>query len=377
MTEAMLPAGNVRVLHAIAPGPVGGAETAVLSLVQGLKDADVPVVIVALADSSSAPFVERVRDAGVPIEVVPASGRTYWRDWAGIRAAVRRHGLTLIHTHGYRADMMGLLAARADGVRCLATAHGFTGGDRKNRLNQRLAITALRRHDAVVSVSTPLAAVLAQAGIRADRIQTIPNAWRAPSQRVLDRSLARESLALPATGPVVGWVGRLSPVKGADVAVAAMSAVATPGTQFVFLGDGPERAALGRQVTQLGLQSRVRFAGARPDAASLLSAFDALVLSSRSEGTPMVLLEAIHAGTPIVATAVGGVPDLLGAAGGLLVPPEDPAALAVAIDTVLARPADAHARTVTARARIAENFDASIWVARHIALYHRLLENRS
>src|SRR4249920_1929758 len=110
MTEAMLPAGNVRVLHAIAPGPVGGAETAVLSLVQGLKDADVPVVIVALADSSSAPFVERVRDAGVPIEVVAASGRTYWRDWAGIRAAVRHHGLTLIHTHGYRADMMGLLA---------------------------------------------------------------------------------------------------------------------------------------------------------------------------------------------------------------------------------------------------------------------------
>jgi glycosyltransferase involved in cell wall biosynthesis len=373
----MLPAGNVRVLHAIAPGPVGGAETAVLSLVQGLKDADVPVVIVALADSSSAPFVERVRDAGVPIEVVRASGRTYWRDWAGIRAAVRHHGLTLIHTHGYRADMMGLLAARTTGVRCLATAHGFTGGDRKNRLNQRLAITALKRHDAVVSVSAPLATVLAKAGIRPERIQTIPNAWRVPSERALDRSVARESLALPATGPVIGWVGRLSPVKGADVAVAAMSAVTTPGLQLVFIGDGPERAALGRQVVQLGLQSRVRFAGARPDAASLLGAFDALVLSSRSEGTPMVLLEASHAGTPIVATAVGGVPDLLGAAGGLLVPPEDPAALAAAIDTVFARPADAHARVASARARIADNYDASVWVGRHVALYHRLLENRS
>ena len=112
----------------------------------------------------------------------------------------------------------------------------------------------------------------------------------------------------------------------------------------MFVGDGPERAALVAQAAALGIASRVHFTGMVPEASSILPAFDALVLSSRSEGTPMVLLETIHAGVPIVASAVGGVPDLVPAGSALLVPPNDPVALASAIDQALADPGAARTR---------------------------------
>ena len=174
-------------------------------------------------------------------------------------------------------------------------------------------------------------------GVPADRIATIPNAWRPPSVAA-PRPCRVHAPAWVSTGtvPLLGWVGRLSHVKGADIALAALARLRNDSARLVFVGDGPDRPALEAQAAALGVASRVRFAGMVPQASSILPAFDALVLSSRSEGTPMILLETIHAGVPIVASAVGGVPDLLPAGTALLVPPNDPAALATAMDEVLA-----------------------------------------
>ncbi len=282
----------------------------------------------------------------------------------------------MVHTHGYRADMMGLLAARSERLPSLATAHGFTLGSRKNRLNQWLAVRALRKHDAVIAVSDPLAATLCALGVAAERVVPIRNAWLPPGAPLLSRAEARARLHLGGDAPVLGWVGRLSPEKGADIAIAAMARLARADTQLAFVGEGRERQALQAQVALLGLGSRVHFAGTVPDAATVLTAFDALVLSSRTEGTPMILLEAIHAGVPIIASAVGGVPDLLAPGTGLLVPPEDPAALAGAIDQLLSNPAAAGARALAARARVSEHFSPAEWVTRHLAVYQRVMERR-
>ena len=377
MNPQLLPHGNVRVLQVIAPGAVGGAESAVLGLSRGLVEAGAQVVIAALADASSGPFIDRARAAGLSVVVLDSPGRNYLRDWYGLRRAVREHRIDVVHTHGYRADMMGLLAADSERVPSLATAHGFTLGSRKNRLNQWLAVRALRRHDAVIAVSDPLSATLRSLGIAAERVVPIRNAWQPPPGPLASRTEARARLQLADDAPVLGWVGRLSPEKGADIAIAAMVLLSHTDCHLAFVGDGRWRPALEAQVAAAGLGSRVHFLGMVPDAAAMLPAFDALVLSSRTEGTPMVLLEAIHAHVPIIASAVGGVPDLLPAGTGLLVPSEDPVALAGAIDQVLADPATAHARAAAAAASVAARFSPSEWVSRHLAVYQRLMEQHA
>ena len=374
MEPLVWPGGNVRVLHTIAPGPVGGAESAVLGLSRGLAEAGAAVVVAALADASSGPFIDRARAMGLPVEVLHSPGRNYLRDWSGLRRIIRERRIQVVHTHGYRADMMGLLAARSERRACLATAHGFTLGSRRNRLNQWLAVRALQRHDVVIAVSDPLAATLRSLGVDAARVVPIRNAWRPPLEPLPSRAEARSTLGLEGERPLLGWVGRLSHEKGADIAVAATARLAHADAHLAFVGDGRERQALEAQVAALGLGGRVHFMGMMPEAAMLLPAFDALVLSSRTEGTPMILLEAIHAGVPIIASAVGGVPAMLSHGAGVLVPPEDAEALAHAIDQVLSDPVAAAARVVAARAQVAASYSPEEWVAQHLSLYQRLME---
>ncbi|HEX5632956.1 MAG TPA: glycosyltransferase, partial [Gemmatimonadales bacterium] len=231
---------------------------------------------------------------------------------------------------------------------------------------------ALRRHDAVIAVSAPLADELAARGVRRDRLVLVRNAWRPPGE-LPSREAARALLGIPAGERVAGWVGRLAWVKAPELALAALAAMGRDDVRLSFVGDGPDRAALEAAARSLGLAGRVRFHGMLAEAWRTLPAFDALLLSSRSEGTPMVLLEAMHAGVPIVATAVGGVPDLLGDAAARLVPPGDAAALGAALADTLDDARGAQARVQVARARLQNDFSPDEWIARHVDLYRRLV----
>lgn len=233
---------------------------------------------------------------------------------------------------------------------------------------------ALKRDDAVIAVSQPLADDLAGRGVPPARIDVIPNAWRPPSSPPLDRAAARGALGLAGNGPYLGWVGRLSHVKGADLAIEALAQLRSSDATLVFVGDGPERAALESLATSLGVGDRVRFAGMVAGASTVLAAFDLLVLSSRSEGTPMILLEAMHSQLPIVAAAVGGIPDLLRPSDAVLVPGNDPPALAAGIAAALSDPASAMARAGLAAERVQSSFSAGAWVDRHRAVYQRVME---
>ena len=135
------------------------------------------------------------------------------------------------------------------------------------------------------------------------------------------------------------------------------------------IGNGIMRTALQAQAHGLGLNGRLHWHGAVPDAGSLLAAFDVCVLSSRTEGTPMVLFEAIAAGVPVVATLVGGVPDVVSPSEAALVPSEDPVALAAAIRAVYRDPAPARARAAAARARLEREHSVAAWLGRYEAIY--------
>jgi glycosyltransferase involved in cell wall biosynthesis len=277
----------------------------------------------------------------------------------------------VVHTHGYRADLQAGAVARRLGLATVSTVHGFTGGDWKNRLYERLQERALRRFDAVVAVSRPLAGRLRSRGVPAERLVSIPNAWHR-SGYALTRTEARQRLGLGQGDFVVGWVGRLSAEKGADVLVDALPSMKENAISCCLIGDGPERISLERRVAALGLERRVHWSGARPGAWRLMPAFDALALSSRSEGTPIVLFEAMDAGIPIVATRVGGVPDVLSEREAWLVDPERPDALAGAIRHLHADREEAARRARAARVRLEADYRIEPFLDAYEALYGSL-----
>jgi glycosyltransferase involved in cell wall biosynthesis len=184
----------------------------------------------------------------------------------------------------------------------------------------------------------------------------------------MTRAAARRILGLADTVLVAGWVGRLSREKGADVMLDALSQSDTA-WRLSVIGEGQERERLGEQATELGIADRIQWHGAVPNAGALMPAFDAFALSSRTEGTPIALFEAMHANVPIVATQVGGVPDVVTSRHALLVPPEDPGAIAEALAELRGEPSAATARSSRARDRLLKEFSAEAWLDAVEAVY--------
>jgi glycosyltransferase involved in cell wall biosynthesis len=362
------------IAHITAPGAFGGLERVVSGLTAALASRDADVLLVAVLEPSvpTPAWIAPLSAAGVRVEVLQVGARDYLGERRQVRSLLKRHGVQVIHTHGYRPDLVHGDHARRSGLRTVSTVHGFTRtGGLKGRLNEWLQLRALRRFDAVVAVSIPLIETLTSVGVSTERIVLIPNAISGAS-RPLDRAASRAALSLPPGGRAVGWVGRMSYEKAPVAMLEAFARTRTDGVTLCFIGDGPEREECRERAQSLGVAARVHFAGALPDAARFLPAFDVLGLSSLTEGTPMVLLEAGLAGVPIVATQVGGVPDLLGD-GAHLVPVDDAAALANAIDAVLADPHAAAVRAAALRTRLETESSADAWVARHLELYQRLI----
>jgi len=359
-----------KILHILAPGEVGGLESVVRSLASAQQAQGHLVAVAAVVDRESPehPWITAARAEGIPVYPCPIPPRAYHKERAAIARICRTLGPEIVHTHGYRPDVLAGGVARRLGHGTVTTVHGFTGGGIRNRFYEWLQLRAFRRFGAVVAVARPLGERLAAAGVPRERLHVIPNAYEAPGPP-LGRDAARTILGVPPEGYRLGWAGRLSREKGADVLVEALGLLRDLPIALSVLGTGREAAALAGRAGALGVSERVQWHGTVPDAARLLPAFDCFVLSSRTEGTPMVLFEAMAAGVPVVATAVGGVPDIVSAEEALLVPPESPAALAGAIRAVYADPAAAAARARAARRRLDRDYGVAGWVARYDATY--------
>ena len=360
---------RANVLHLIAPGEVGGAESVVRSLASRQRALGARVTVAAVVPSARAAsgFVDALERSRVEATRVVVGGRDYRREQKIIASICEELRPDILHSHGYRTDVIDALYLRRK-MPIVTTVHGFTGGDLRNRLYQWVQCRAYRRFDAVVAVSQPLVRQL-EGQIDSRCLHLLPNAY-SRDEEVLSRATARATLGLSNDDFVVGWVGRLSPEKGPDVLVEAFRNSEMPGNvHAVFLGDGPLAMPLQERAAHLGLAQRISWMGCVPNAGRLLRAFDVIVLSSRTEGTPMVLLEAMAAGTPIIATRVGGVPDLLPARTALLISPESPVELRDAIREVLADPEEAMSRAEAARRHLDAEYQADAWVDEYEQAY--------
>lgn len=324
-------------------------------------------------EAENHPFVTNLRALGVPVTIIEVGSKHYLKEYRALRRLISRLSPAIVHTHGYRADLIGGLAARGSNVPAVSTVHGFTGGSWRNQINEKLQLLAVRRSAAAIAVSRPLVDRLAAEGVPRERIHLVPNAIASASS--LSRLEARRRLDLSTDGFVVGWVGRLSPEKGPDVMLHAL-ALSAPDCQLSVIGEGPERDSLRSLAEQSGIASRVVFHGEVASAASVMSAFDAIVISSRTEGTPITLLEAMSLGVPVIATNVGGIPDVVTDAEAVLVEAENPRAIANAITEVRSNLVATRNRAEAARSRVHSRYGVQRWMTLITAAYKSALSKR-
>lgn len=285
-------------------------------------------------------LVARFRAAGVASRSCTGLGE--------VLAALReqREPRPLLNSHNFKGLVLGWVAATLLRLPMVATQHGFTPSSRKQRLYTRLSLLLCRsrRIAKVVCVAESIKAIHRRAGVAEAKLQVIPNGLP-------------EATAVPARPHgdgrwLAGYVGRLSQEKGPDLFLDSLIPLCQrhPRLDAVMLGDGPERGVLQARIDAAGLTGRIRLAGFQLDMRAWMAQLDALVISSRTEGTPMILLEAMQDGVPVVAFGVGGIPDVIEhGRSGLLAKPLATDELGSQLEALLLEPQQA--RELVAQAR--------------------------
>ena len=285
-------------------------------------------------------FLNEVRSAGFDATRLE-------HDSPHLRAAIRElvaliHKLnaTILFTHTYKPNLLGRLAARKAGIPHVVVSRGWTGENWKVRAYEKLDRLNLRFADRVVAVSNGQADKIRKAGVPENRIVVIRNAARlgAFEKRTNGRAELLNHFGDVRPSHIILAAGRLSLEKGFDVLIDAASQVVQdhPRVGFIIFGDGVEREALENRIRKLGLQSHVVLAGFTNRLDRYLPHADLIVLPSRTEGLPNVALEASAAGVPVVATAVGGTPEVVAdGETGFLVPSDDAETMAERIGQLL------------------------------------------
>lgn len=370
---------RIAVVHVIGGGEFGGAERHVLNLVTRLDPA---AFAPRVACGYEGRLARTLREAGVPVFVPP-------RGLGGLpalAAELRAAGAAVVHTHGVRGNFFGRLAAWEAGTPAIVTTvHSHFDLDYPEvakrtayRLLEGLTAPAVTRF---VAVSKALAALLVRRGTDPGRIRVIPNG--------VDTGVFRPDPAAPARlralagagegARLVGVVARLHPVKGHDLFLRAAAALLggppdLPDVRFLVVGAGEPayRRELEALAARLGLGPRVAFLGERADVPALLAGLDVAVVPSRFEGFSLSVLEAMACGVPVVATAVGAVPEIVvDGANGLLVPGGDAVKLAGAVGALLRDRALA-GRLARAGLETAGRYTVEAFARRTEALYREL-----
>jgi glycosyltransferase involved in cell wall biosynthesis len=322
----------------------------------------------------SAPFLEAVRSRGFDAYRPHA-------DFPRVRAAVgetacllRELACDVLLCHGYKATILGRLAARRIGIPAIAVSRGWTGESRRVRFYEWLDRRNLPHMDHVVCVSHGQAEKVRRwCRVPGSRLSVIHNSARLAAFESCDPTARNRLLAhFPeGTGQVVLAAGRLSPEKGFTVLLEAASAICSqnPTAGIAIFGEGCLRGELERRVSELGLAERVVLPGFRSDLDALIGAADVVVLPSFTEGLPNVAMEAGAAGVPVVATAVGGTPEVI-AAGvtGFLVPPASPGAIAARVNELLRDPRLRACMGSAARERMKREFTFEAQAAAYLRL---------
>jgi sugar transferase (PEP-CTERM/EpsH1 system associated) len=367
----------VNVLHLITELDTGGAQTALLRLLTGL-DRDRFSSTVACLYNGDGAVAQRIRALGVPVTDLGMTAKWRWDALWRLCRLLRREHPTILHTWMFHANFAGRIVGRLARVPIVVTSRRNVniGGTLREFLNRWTA----RLADRVIAVcEMARQAEIERARVSPDKVVTIHNGVDTREFVALDAraaTRARRAFGIPAGAPLVGAAGRLHRQKGFADLITALAQVRErfPAVRLLLVGDGELRGDLEAHAQALGLSEVVVFAGLRTDIPEILAGLDLFALPSLWEGLPNVVLEAMAAGLPVAATAVGGTPEIVvDGVTGILVPPQDPEVLAQAITRLLGDPGLRHRMGQAGQERVAQRFTVERMVEQTERLYERLL----
>jgi glycosyltransferase involved in cell wall biosynthesis len=328
-------------------------------------------------------FIETAKAQGTPIEVIEEAGLYDTRVLTALNAITDRLQPGIIQTHAVKSHFLVRYSGVARRFPWVAFHHGYTWPTIRARLYNQLDRWSLRTARKVVTVSAPFRDQLTARGVNREQIEIIHNAispdWGRQARDIENTAGLRKQLGIGEDSRVILTVGRLSREKDHATLLEALREVRREHkAHLLIVGEGPERPAIDAAIRRLGLEGAVTLTGQQPSAEPYYAIASAAALSSLSEGSPNVLLEAMAAGVPVAATNVGGIPEIVSNdESALLVPPRDPAALSRAISRLL-QPDQALAQSLVTRARllIQERHTPEARVQRLAGIYREVLESR-
>ncbi len=367
----------VPILHLITELSTGGAQKALARLLACMDQQRFDSAVVCLYNGDKA-VAQEIRALNIPVTDLGMSAKwrldALWR----LYRLLRRERPVILHTWMFHANIPGRVLGRLAGVPIIISSERTMG--QEGPIRRWLNRTTAPLTDRVVCVSKSVADFAARViGIPPAKLVVIPNGIPLGDFRPGDQAKARATLEMPPSALVVGAVGRLQPVKGIHYLLEAFARLASdhPEAILLLVGDGPQRAQLERLARHVGGSERVCFLGSRSDVPRLLQAMDIFVLPSIWEGMPNAALEAMAAGLPTVATAVGGTPEVVvDGVTGLLAPPCNPDALAQAIARLLRNPDLRRKMGQAGQERVEQHFSIKETVRRTETLYEALLREK-
>jgi len=372
----------LNVFHLIAPTHFGGAEKVVLNLAESIDRSRFNIVIGAFVNVHfpKNDFVARIREKQVPLKVFWLKRTCDVGNIPRIAKFIRSRDIDILHTHGYRSDIVGLLAARITSRPIIATIHGFVPINARLRLYEQADLIALRFFDRILPVSDRIGESLCRSGIGRDRITTVRNAVDINEPgRLGDLRESRHPLKRSDRDVLIGIVGRLSPEKNIPgfLDVARRLAEKYGRLKFVIVGDGPERSCLEGLTMRMKLDGRVRFTGFVEEMERIYMALDILVISSSMEGIPLTALEAMRHGIPVVSTRVGGIPEIIEhGVNGLIVDAGDMEGLGREVESLVMDSGKYLAISQSARERVRREFNRSLWIEKIQNCYESVINTR-
>ncbi len=364
------------ILHIIGGGEIGGAEQHVLTLLNGIDRHRFTPQLICLTHG---PFAALARESNIPAKTFPMRFPLDLFPLPGIIHRLRQEKINLVHTHGSRGNLLGRLGARWLGLPCITTVHSSLAHDYLSPWSARVALgldrLTISLTTGIITVSEYLAKEVAARGGR--NIETIYNGQPLISLEnpASSRHRFRLQWGIPADALILGTIGRLHPTKGQIYFIKAAARLRSkfPKLHLLLIGDGPLRQELEFELKQSAVP--YTFTGYLPQAYQALPAMDLFVLPSVSEGMGLVLLETMEAGVPIVASAVGGIPEVIRSGkDGLLVLPGDVTGLSDACAKIIGNPDLAKSLVESGRVRRSE-FSLEKMISKTEQLYTRILKS--
>lgn len=373
-------ARKIRVLHLGSPTGLYGAERWILALVNNIDRDGIHSEIAVVHDDPglSADICKEAQKIGIPATIFEAYGRFNWSAVKQVRAHIIKNRLDVLHTHGYKTDVIGVLAARGTDCKTISTPHGWsTDAGWKLRIYEAIDRGTFCFFDRVVPLSEDLYKGLGAIPFVRRKLQLISNGVDLSD---IDKSsaVADEILAWKSKGNfVIGYIGQLISRKGLDVLIKALARLDSKRWMLAIIGDGESKHELVQLARDSGLDDRVRFFGFRSDRISFLKGFDAFVLPSRLEGVPRCLMEAMACRVPVIASDIPGCRDLVKhGQNGMLFTTDNIEALCSTLSMLMSDGGLRERLASNARKTIDEQWSASSMAKKYASLYNELACNR-